>query len=221
MKDLFAVWKPVGMTSHDVVDVLRRTTGIKKVGHAGTLDPLAEGVLVVGVGRAATKQIGVVVAKEKEYEADIILGITSTTDDEEGEKTKRAGVVEPSEEDVETALKLFVGTSMQMPPIYSALKVGGAPAYVYARKGKAVILKERAVTIKEIELVSYAWPHIRFRVVTGPGVYIRALARDMGEVLHTGGYLSALIRTRVGEFIKENSYTLEEIKKPAGGLTVF
>ncbi|PJE64352.1 MAG: tRNA pseudouridine(55) synthase TruB [Candidatus Ryanbacteria bacterium CG10_big_fil_rev_8_21_14_0_10_43_42] len=213
MKDIFAVWKPKGMTSHDVVNAVRRATGIKKVGHAGTLDPLAEGVLVVGVGRDATKQLGDIVAKEKEYVAEVLLGTTSSTDDEEGEKTKRNVSIQPSKKDVEKVIKSFIGRSMQAPPRYSALKVGGVPAYAYARAGKAVELKERQIMVKEMELVSYVYPFVCFRTVTGPGVYVRALARDMGERLHTGGYLTALTRTRVGAFTGKDACVLSELKK--------
>lgn len=202
---IFAVYKPKGPTSHDIVAEIRKRTGEKTVGHAGTLDPLASGVLVVGVGRDATKKLHEVVRAEKEYIADIKLGEESTTDDAEGAKTEVQVITEPNKEEVKGALKHFVGEIMQTPPQYSALKVGGRPAYKFARKGKVAPLLPRKVFVKEIELLEYAWPHLKIRVVTGPGVYIRALARDLGRALKVGGYLSDLERTRVGDFKKEDA----------------
>jgi len=204
-KGIIAVYKPVGMTSHDVVNVIRRMTGERRVGHAGTLDPLASGVLVVGIGREATRKLGEVVKKEKEYLATVRLGAFSTTDDEEGEKTEIAVSQKPSRRDVKKLLAGFVGIISQVPPRFSALKLGGKAAYKLARAGKEVSLAARKVEIKEIEFVSYRFPLIKLRVVTGPGVYIRSLARDIGEKLETGGYLAALERTRVGDFKKRDA----------------
>lgn len=197
---LIGVWKPKGMSSHDAVNIVRRLSGERRVGHAGTLDPLASGVLVMGIGRASTKQLGDAVAKEKEYIASVRLGAESSTGDEEGEKTATPNPAMPSEEAVRAAARKFVGRIMQVPPIYSALKVKGRTAYSYARAGEVVELAAREVEVKEIEVVSYAWPDMELRVVTGPGVYIRSLARDIGRALGVGGYLSGLIRTRVGEY---------------------
>lgn len=211
MNGIFAIYKPKGPTSFDIIRGLQNALGKRGgIGHAGTLDPLASGVLVIGVGREATKQLGSIVAKEKEYVAKICLGKTSTTDDEEGEKTEHLVKNIPSREEIESVVKTFVGIILQIPPIYSALKVAGKTAYSLARKGKHVELKARAVEIKDIEILSYEWPMVILRVTTGPGVYIRALARDMGEKLGVGGYLADLERTRVGEFTKENSLTPEE-----------
>lgn len=197
---IFAVYKPKGMTSHDVIDQLRKITGERRIGHAGTLDPLAEGVLVVGVGREATKRLAHEVAKEKEYSAKIFIGKTSTTDDEEGEKTQ--GEVEkiPSQKKIESVLSGFVGSISQIPPQYSAVKIKGRAAYAYARHGKGISLKPREVQIFDIILIRYEWPELEIKVVTGPGVYIRALARDIGEKLGSGAYLSGLVRIRVGDF---------------------
>lgn len=181
MRGIVAFYKPRGMTSHDVVDWVRRKTGERTVGHAGTLDPLARGVLVVGIGREATKRLGTIEKTEKEYIAEIRLGMTSVTDDEEGTKTLAHGATAPTENAVTQMLKDFQGNITQTPPMYSALKVAGKAAYAYARAGKPVQLKPREVLIKEIELLSYNWPLLRLRVVTGPGVYIRALARDLGK----------------------------------------
>lgn len=211
---VFAVYKSKGITSHDVVARLRRAAGRGvKVGHAGTLDPLAEGVLVVGVGREATKRLGSEVRKEKEYEAIIRLGYTSTTDDEEGEKSEQKTNMPPTQEQVVNSVKRFMGHISQRPPLYSAIKVSGKEAYKYARSGRSVILKERTVDIMELEIISYAWPFLALRVVTGPGVYIRALARDIGERLGVGGYLTSLKRTRVGSFREQDALSTEEAER--------
>lgn len=205
MEGIFAVYKPKGPTSHDIINQLRKKTGVKKIGHAGTLDPLASGVLVVGIGREATKKLGSIVKKEKEYLAKIRLGMESTTDDEEGEKTKTKIPKPPKFEEVQEAVAKFEGQIPQTPPIYSAIKVQGQEAYKLARKGQTPKLEPRKVLIKEIEVLNYKWPYLKLRAVTGPGVYIRSLARDIGQALKTGGYLADLERTRVGDFTKEKT----------------
>lgn len=197
---MVGIWKPKGMSSHDAVNIVRRLSGERRVGHAGTLDPLASGVLVMGIGRESTKRLGEAVAHEKEYVAQVRLGAESRTGDEEGEKVPVPNPKIPSREELDTILKKFTGHILQVPPIYSALKVKGRTAYSYARAGEAVELAAREVEVKEIEVMSYAWPDISLRVVTGPGVYIRSLARDIGRELNVGGYLAALTRTRVGEY---------------------
>ncbi|MBI4837298.1 MAG: tRNA pseudouridine(55) synthase TruB [Candidatus Portnoybacteria bacterium] len=209
---IFAIYKPSGPTSHDIVDEVRKITGEKKVGHAGILDPLARGVLVVGVGREATKKLDEVVQKEKEYIAEIKFGEESSTDDDEGEKTKLKVSKFPSYKDVEKVVREFVGNIEQTPPAYSAIKIHGKKAYELSRKGKTLELKPRKIEIKEIEILDYKWPFLRIGVVTGPGVYIRALARDIGGKLGVGGYLVDLERTRVGEFTKEKAVDVSEIK---------
>lgn len=206
----FAVYKPKGMTSHDVVDKIRQITNIKKVGHAGTLDPLAQGVLVIGVGREATKRLNEVVKKEKEYLATIQLGATSTTDDKEG-KIIKTQKIKKTKKQINKVLKKFVGHIEQIPPAFSAIKIKGRPAYKIARKGSTPKLKPRKVEIKKIELIEYKYPAIKLRVTTGPGVYIRSLARDIGQQLKTGGYLTDLERTRVGKFTKTNALTLSQL----------
>ncbi len=212
MNNIISVYKSKGPTSYDIIRALKKVLPRdEKIGHAGTLDPLASGVLVIAIGREATKKISEVVAKEKEYVATIRLGVTSTTDDEEGEKSEHSVARIPNREDVEKIARTFVGKIMQTPPIYSALKVGGKTAYSLARKGKSVELKARPVEIKHVEILSYEWPILAITAQTGPGVYIRALAREMGVELGVGGaYLADLERTRVGEFTKENSLTPEE-----------
>lgn len=207
MEKIFAVYKPKGPTSHDIINHLRKVTGEQRIGHAGTLDPLASGVLVVGVGRDATRKLGEVVKKEKEYIADIFLGAESTTDDAEGLLHQvincADGVVKESL--IKEVVKKFTGKILQVPPIYSAIKVKGKKAYEIARQGKSIDLKPREVEVKNIEILKYEWPHLILKVVTGPGVYIRSLARDLGRELKTGGYLFNLERTRVGQFTKEEA----------------
>lgn len=209
-KGIFGIYKPSGYTSNDVVQVIRRATKGEKVGHAGTLDPLAEGVLVVGIGREFTRELNVELEKEKEYVAEITLGAISETDDGEGPLEEQLVSKIPENSKVSESLQTFMGELRQMPPIYSAVKAGGKKAYEQARKGKKVQIGPRDVFVKEIELISYNWPVIKARIVTGPGVYIRSIARDLGEKLETGGYLSHLVRTRVGEFNLENSHKLEK-----------
>lgn len=207
MDKIFAVNKPVGITSHDVVDIVRKATGVKRVGHGGTLDPLASGVLVIAVGRENTKRLDEFVKGEKEYIATIFLGANSTTDDEEGEKQNVNVKNIPDIEKISETSKLFIGNIMQTPPIYSSVKISGKPSHRRVRHGEEVKLEPRAVTIKNIEVLEYDYPILKLNVTTGPGVYIRSLARDLGKMLKTGGYLKGLIRTRV------NTFTLSEAKE--------
>jgi len=207
---IFAIYKEEGLSSHDVVAIVRRTTGQKRVGHAGTLDPYAKGILVVGVGRPATRQLGQIVEKEKEYVTRVRLGWRSTSDDREGEKEEVPPTTIPSEQTVRDALTTFQGVIEQRPPDFSAVKIGGRPAYKFARAKKPVELRLRQVLIKEIELISYEWPLVEIRMVTGPGVYVRSVARDLGELLGTAGYVEVLERTRVGSYTAENAFPLKK-----------
>jgi tRNA pseudouridine55 synthase len=212
MHNIFGIYKSKGITSNDAVQKIRSIVGRDvKVGHAGTLDPLAQGVLVIAVGREATKKISEVVKKEKEYIADITLGFESTTDDAEGEKTKIDFSEEPTVEDIKNSFKEFIGNIKQIPPIYSAIKISGKEAYKYARKGQVIEMQPREVEIKNIEILDYSWPVLKIKVITGPGTYIRSLARDIGRKLGVGGYLSFLERTRVGDFKKEDSVVMEDL----------
>lgn len=197
---IFAVYKPKGPSSNQFLNYLKQVTTVKRIGHAGTLDPLASGVLVVGVGREATKKLGKIVKDEKEYVADIRLGIESKTDDEEGEKERFVIARVPSLSDVKKTIKKFEGAIDQIPPIYSAVKIQGKEAYKRARQGEIFNLPPRKVTIKKIEFLKYKWPKLKIKIVTGPGVYVRALARDLGQELKVGAYLFDLKRTRVGKF---------------------
>lgn len=210
---ILAIYKLKGPTSNQLLTQVKKITGIKKVGHAGTLDPLASGVLVVALGRQSTKKISEMVKKEKEYIAKIKLGSNSTTDDEEGEKTDWEIKKIPTLIGIKKIIKKFVGKISQVPPIYSAIKISGQEAYKLARKGKTVELKPREVEIKSIKLLNYHWPFLEIQVVTGPGVYIRSLARDLGRDLNTGGYLKELERTRVGDFTKDQAVELSKLKE--------
>jgi tRNA pseudouridine55 synthase len=211
MEGIFAVYKPIGMTSHDVVAIVRKKTGIKRVGHGGTLDPLAEGVLVIAVGRENTKRLDEFVKGEKEYIATVFLGANSTTDDEEGDKEVVNVKSPPVVAAIEEVSKLFIGIIMQTPPIYSSVKIAGKPAHRRVRAGQKVELEPRQVFIKNIEILEYEFPILKLKVTTGPGVYIRSLARDIGEKLNTGGYLKGLIRTKVNAFSLEEAKKLEEL----------
>jgi tRNA pseudouridine55 synthase len=243
IEGVFAIYKEVGMTSHDVVDAVRRLTGQKRVGHAGTLDPCAKGVLVIGVSRAATKTLGSVAGTEKEYVTRIRLGWRSTTDDREGKKEQVVPMTEdrgqgtegsavfrppssvlrdpapgaiPSEEQVRQALGRFQGVIDQRPPAFSAIKVCGRAAYKRARAGREVDLPSRKVETKEIELLRYAWPCVDVRLVTGPGFYVRSFARDLGELLGTGAYMEELERTRVGTYTKDHALRLSDFAESIG-----
>ncbi len=206
--------KPKGMTSHDVVDAIRRITGERTVGHAGTLDPMATGVLVIGVGREATRVLGSI-SKDtnKVYRATVRLGATSDTYDAEGVVSENEEVVPPKKTDIHTALKKFTGTFQQTPPAYSAIKVGGVKAYDRARKGESVVLESRSVTIHSIDLRKYQWPTVEFDVTCSSGTYIRSLAHDLGEHLGVDGYLAALERTAVGSYTVRQSHTLVELEQ--------
>jgi len=215
LKGIVAINKPKGPTSHDIIDQVRRLTGEKRVGHAGTLDPLASGVLVVAIGREYTKQIDSLMKTEKEYVALIKFGETSTTDDAEGEKrifnnvgTDRDLSPYSDKSSVKNVLLKFIGEIMQTPPVYSAIKMKGKKAYELARAGKTVEMKPRPVWIKSIELLKCEWPFLELRVTCGPGVYIRSLARDIGEKLGVGGYMAELERTRVGDYKIEDAIRL-------------
>ncbi len=207
---LVVVDKPAGMTSHDVVGRVRRTLGTRKVGHAGTLDPMATGVLVLGVERA-TRLLGHLMLTEKTYSATVRLGAATTTDDAEGEVTSATSAAHLGEEDVRRALAAFEGEIEQVPSTVSAIKVDGKRAYARARAGEEVELAPRRVTIRAIEAgrfqVHDAFLDVEIRVACSSGTYIRAIARDLGTALGVGGHLTALRRHSVGPFTLENANT--------------
>lgn len=215
---IVAINKPKGPTSHDIVNQIRRITGERRVGHAGTLDPMAQGVLVVGIGRQSTKQLGELMLGDKTYQAEINLGATSTTDDAEGEISQIVTSQQPIETQILNVISEFIGTIQQVPPAFSAIKMGGTPAYKLARKGVALEMGSRTVTIDAIRIISYSWPILTIEVDCQKGVYIRSLARDIGEKLGVGGYLSKLIRTKVGSYTLDTSTTIDAFRetfKPA------
>ena len=200
--------KPPGPTSHDIVDQVRRATGEKRVGHAGTLDPFASGLLIVGVGREATKEFEKLVGLPKAYEAVFILGATSETDDVEG-PIRPTGKSLPTLDVVKKAATKFVGEIEQLPPRHSAVKVGGQKAYEAARKGQTLELKKRRVTISRFEMreaiVADGLLRLPVSLAVSSGTYIRAIARDLGEALGCGGYVAELRRTSIGPFLVTES----------------
>jgi len=206
--------KPKGMTSHDVVNRVRRVVGERKVGHGGTLDPNATGLLIVGVGRAATKRLGEIAQKtKKSYEAEIILGEERDTDDVEGRIVKKNEKEKPSKNNVEAVLKELTGEIEQIPPTFSAIKMDGKKAYELARKGKEVKMEVRKVTVYKSELADYQYPVLRVVFEVSSGTYIRALARDIGRKLGCGAYLVNLRRTQIGKFKIVQAVSLEGLDK--------
>ena len=207
MQGILLIDKPSGWTSFDVVNYVRKQIaaieGKKpkncKVGHTGTLDPLATGLLVLLVGKEYTRRAAELSKHDKTYEVTMKLGETSITGDDEGEKTP-VNSRTPGEEEILGALKKFTGKSMQTPPAYSAIKINGQKAYDLARKGKSVVLEPRPVTIYDIRDVTYDYPHVHFTCDVSSGTYIRSLAEDIGSELATGAYMSSLRRTRVGTY---------------------
>lgn len=196
---MWLVYKPTGISSFGVVARVRRITGIRKVGHAGTLDPEAEGLMIILVGKDYTRKADSFLKLDKSYEVEATLGQTSTTGDREGELAQVSDK-QPSEDEVREALRKFQGEIMQTPPVYSAIKVGGQRAYKLAREGKEVTIEPRKVTVASIELLNYSYPKLSFRADVSSGTYIRSLVEDIGVALGTGAYMSALTRTRVGDY---------------------
>lgn len=215
----YVIDKPYGMSSQRAVQIIkfwaRRATGNKKikVGHAGTLDPLATGVLVIAIGRASTKKIDEIVGSEKEYEARVFFGMTSITDDAEGQKSVCNDISVPSLDEMRIACHSFMGEIMQIPPTYSAIKINGQEAYKRMRRGESVTMLPRCVHITAIDILSYAYPILTIRVQCGKGTYIRSLARDLGKHLGVGAYLDGLVRTRVGAYHLSHAVNMEYFEK--------
>ncbi len=208
--------KPLEWTSFDAVRKIRNLIRIKKVGHAGTLDPLATGLLIICTGKF-TKRINEFMAQEKEYTGTFTLGAITPTYDLESEPQNFKPVEHLTAELIRETTKKFTGEIMQVPPAHSAIKVDGKRVYELARKGKEVKLEPRRLVISEFEIIKIEMPVIHFRVVCSTGTYIRSLANDFGEALGCGAYLSSLCRTRIGEFKLEDAMTIasfeEEVKK--------
>lgn len=205
--------KPRGRSSFSMVAQVRRISGIRKVGHAGTLDPEAEGLLIVLVGKEYTKQSDKFLKQDKTYEFDLKLGETSTTGDMEGQKSAvstNSLASEPSKKAVLDVLEGLQGTIEQTPPIYSAIKVDGQRAYKLAAKGQTPDLKPRQITIHSIELLSYDYPNVSIRADVSSGTYIRSLGETIGEQLGTGAYCTSIVRTRIGKYQLEDAITLPE-----------
>tara|TARA_B110000467_G_scaffold14473_1_gene12495 strand:+ start:24969 stop:25625 length:657 start_codon:yes stop_codon:yes gene_type:complete len=204
------VWKPIGWTSFDVVKKIKGIVKPSKVGHAGTLDPFAEGVLVICIGRM-TKKVESLMDHEKEYIATIQLGSETDTLDTEGKVVKRAKVIPLSNKKIESILNTFLGESKQIPPMYSALKVNGKRLYELAREGKVIERKPRNIIIEEIELLENNKDSLKIRVKCGRGTYIRVLGSDIASAMNTVGFLKSLVRTQVGEFRQEDSIAVENV----------
>jgi tRNA pseudouridine55 synthase len=219
MEGVINLDKPAGLSSARLVDAVKRLLPRgTKVGHAGTLDPFATGVLLVLVGRA-TKACERLMDAPKQYEATVKLGATTATDDPESPEVPAAPHEPPAAAAVSAAVPRFVGDILQRPPAYSAMKVHGRRAYDLARRGNPVELEPRPVRVYGIDVLAYDWPLLRLRIDCGRGTYVRAVARDLGAALGTGGYLTQLRRTRVGPFGADDAVTIERLK--ADGVAPF
>jgi len=204
--------KPLEWTSFDIVQKLRNIIRIRKIGHAGTLDPLATGLLIICTGKF-TKRINEFMSQEKEYTGTFTLGATTPTYDLESEPVAFRPYEHLTEAQIRSATLPFTGEIQQVPPAHSAIKVGGQRVYELARQGKEVKLEPRKVTIKAFEIVKIEGPVIHFRVVCTTGTYIRSLANDFGEALACGAYLSSLCRIRIGEFLVDDALTIDDVRK--------
>ena len=208
--------KPYGWTSFDLVRKVRGLIRIKKIGHAGTLDPLATGLMILCTGKF-TKRINEFMGQEKEYIAEVALGAITPTYDLESEPTDHKNWESITDADLELALEKFRGPILQIPPAHSAIKVGGKRVYELARAGKEVKLEPRPVTIRELEVMKRVENLITLRVVCTTGTYIRSLANDLGQALGCGAYLSGLVRTRIGEQLLTQSMRIDEFEQTIKG----
>jgi tRNA pseudouridine55 synthase len=206
---IIAIDKPAGWTSFDVVNKLRRLSGVKKVGHAGTLDPFATGVLLICFA-GATKQVDQLMALDKEYRGTFELGTETDSYDVTGRIVSQRPVPELSREQIAQAVRRYVGEILQTPPMFSALKRGGRRLYKLARKGQQIALEPRQVTIYDFKVLAVKLPEIEFQVTCSRGTYIRALARDLGKDLGCGAFLKTLQRTRVGPYSVGSALTIEQ-----------
>jgi tRNA pseudouridine55 synthase len=202
--------KPYRWTSFDVVNKLRRIFGIKKIGHAGTLDPLATGLLIVCLGKM-TKRIEEFMGQEKEYTGIMVIGQTTPSHDLETEVSIKKDITHITEQQIRDAATAFVGNISQVPPQHSAVLIGGKRAYSFARQGQEIELKPRQVEVSTFEITAINFPEVSFRIICSKGTYIRSLVRDFGNALGVGAYMSTLCRTRIGSFKLEDSLTLEQL----------
>ena len=203
--------KPLRWTSFDVVNKLRFRLKTKKIGHAGTLDPLASGLLIMCVGQM-TKRIEELRGLEKEYTGRFVLGKTTPSFDLETAVSDEKDISSLNDEMIKDAVKPFIGTISQLPPLHSAIRIGGKRAYEFARKGTEVELKPRNVQISTFEITAIALPEVSFRIVCSKGTYIRSIARDFGNELKVGAYLSALCRTRIGSFLLSDALEVDQVE---------
>lgn len=210
--------KPLHWTSFDVVKKIRILTKISKIGHAGTLDPLATGLLIVCTGKF-TKKINEYMGMEKEYTGTFTLGATTPTYDKESEPINVTDISHLSHVQIHDATQPFTGDILQVPPIHSAIKRDGKPVYLAARKGENVVLEPRPLTIHEFTITRIELPVVHFKVVCSTGTYIRSLANDFGAALGVGGYLSSLRRTRIGEFSVAEALSVEALTEEIAALT--
>jgi tRNA pseudouridine55 synthase len=209
---VLVVDKPIGMTSHDVVQVIRKGTGIRRAGHTGTLDPRASGVLVILIG-PAVRLSEYVSASDKRYQATIRLGSSTDTYDSEGEITDNFGNIDITEEQFDEVLQNFIGEMEQVPPPYSAVKVKGRKAYEMARQGEEVDLEPRIINVYSLEVLEWAPPEAVIDVYCSSGTYVRSLANDLGKMLGTGAYLVGLRRTKSGRFTLRDAVPLRRLQE--------
>lgn len=205
------IYKPKGWTSFDVVKKVRGILNEKKVGHGGTLDPFAEGVLILGTG-ADTKQLTAISGTDKEYKAILLLGSKTDTHDTEGTVVEEKEIPQLSNEQIETVLKYFIGEQLQIPPMYSAKKVNGKRLYTLARKNIEVKREPSLINIFDIELIEYNSPYISFKVRCSKGTYIRVLGSDIAEKLGTVGHLTALKRIKVGDYTLNDTIQISTLE---------
>lgn len=209
---ILLVDKPVGITSHDIVDRLRRKLKMKKIGHAGTLDPLATGLMIMLIGKA-TKVSQFLISLDKSYEGEFLLGVETDSQDADGQVVQEKPVCpEINEERVKEEMKFFLGDQYQTPPMFSAKKIDGVPLYKMARKGKTVEREPRFIRINELSLKSWDSPKGEFKMACSKGTYVRTVLHDLGQRLECGAHLTSLRRTQIDQFEIEGARTLEELE---------
>lgn len=213
LSGLIVVDKPVGLSSMGVVRRVRRASGGAKTGHAGTLDPLATGVVICCLGKA-TKCVEKLMGQPKAYDTTVDLSAFTNTDDLEGERQEVEVPDPPTREQVEAVVGQFIGEIQQTPPAYSAIHINGQRAYKLARRGEVVDMPVKTVRIDAIDILDYAWPMLTLSIACGRGTYIRSLGRDIGKQLNTGGHLAALRRTAVGGYNLDIAHTIERFESP-------
>lgn len=214
MNEYILINKPVGWTSHDVVGFLRKNYPRgTKVGHSGTLDPFATGLLIIGIGREATKKLDEFKNLKKTYEAVLHLGAISDTQDKDGIITLTNVEKKYTKEEIESVLKKFIGKQLQIPPMYSAKKINGKKLYELARQGKEVERQPNEIEIYNIELLEYEYPKLKIRIDCSTGTYIRTLAHDIGKVLECGAYCEELTRTKIGNYELKDAQGIDKVDR--------